>query len=52
MSEKMVVVSIPCAVCKKEADNEVNPHAILLNEDGDFACSETCRDRYYKGFAY
>ena len=41
-------ISIPCVVCKGEADSEVNPEARTVNEDGDFACSEACQKKYYK----
>jgi predicted nucleic acid-binding Zn ribbon protein len=36
-----------CFVCKKEIEND-ELNAILISEDGDFACSEKCVKKYKK----
>lgn len=34
---------LKCIVCKKEVPEY---GGVLLNADGDFACSETCKKKY------
>jgi hypothetical protein len=35
---------IECVVCKEDVDK--NGTAVLVNADGDFACSQACADKY------
>lgn len=37
-----------CSVCKKPIDPGWNIGLVLLTCDGDFACSDTCADKWRK----
>jgi len=37
-----------CVMCSKEIDVEWNRNYVLLNSDGDFACSRKCADAYHR----
>ena len=36
----------------EECGKEINENSILLNEDGDYVCSEECKQKYEKEKTY
>jgi hypothetical protein len=41
---------LTCDICKKLIENELD--MVLLNADGDFACSKGCAEKYEKDKNY